>query len=114
MIEIYANKHPNVVSSNLPIIIESLINLSSDVKKDVKVAVQECLVSICKTIKNLDIQSIIPVMIEGYMNPSTKTEYSLEKLASTPLVNDIDIPTLGLLIPMLVRAMREKKVVCQE
>jgi elongation factor 3 len=52
-------------------------------------------------------------MIEGYMNPSTKTEYSLEKLASTPLVNDIDMPTLGLLIPMLVRAMREKKVVCQ-
>ena len=113
MIETYANKHPQVVSSNLPIIIESLINLSSDVKKDVKVAVQECWVSICKTIKNLDIQSIIPVMIEGYMNPSTKTEYSLEKLASTPLVNDIDIPTLGLLIPMLVRAMREKKVVCQ-
>jgi len=113
MIEIYANKHPQVVSSNLPIIIETLINLSCDVKKDVKVAVQECWVSICKTIKNLDIQSIIPVMIEGYMNPSTKTEYSLEKLASTPLVNDIDIPTLGLLIPMLVRAMREKKVVCQ-
>ena len=113
MIETYANKHPQVVSSNLPIIIEALINLSSDVKKDVKVAVQECWVSICKTIKNLDIQPIIPVMIEGYMNPSTKTEYSLEKLASTPLVNDIDIPTLGLLIPMLVRAMREKKVVCQ-
>ena len=113
MIETYANKHPQVVSSNLPIIIEALINLSSDVKKDVKVVVQECWVSICKTIKNLDIQPIIPVMIEGYMNPSTKTEYSLEKLASTPLVNDIDIPTLGLLIPMLVRAMREKKVVCQ-
>ena len=113
MIETYANLHPQVVSSNLPIIIESLINLSSDVKKDVKVAVQECWTSICKTIKNVDIQPIIPVMIEGYMNPSTKTEFSLEKLASTPLVNDIDIPTLGLLIPMLVRAMREKKVVCQ-
>jgi elongation factor 3 len=113
MIETYANLHPQVVSSNLPIIIESLIQLSSDVKKDVKVAVQECWTSICKTIKNVDIQPIIPVMIEGYMNPSTKTEFSLEKLASTPLVNDIDIPTLGLLIPMLVRAMREKKVVCQ-
>ena len=113
MIETYANMHPQVVSSNLPIIIESLINLSSDVKKDVKVAVQECWYSICKTIKNVDIQPIIPVMIEGYMNPSTKTEYALERLASTPLVNDIDIPTLGLLVPMLVRAMREKKVVCQ-
>ena len=52
MMETYANKHPQVVSSNLPIIIETLINLSCDVKKDVKVAVQECWVSICKSIKN--------------------------------------------------------------
>jgi len=113
MIENYSTLHPQVVSSNLPMIIEALIQLSSDIKKEVKNAVQECWISICKTIKNVDIQPIIPIMIEGYMNPSTKTESSLEKLASTPLVNDIDIPTLGLLIPMLVRAMREKKVVCQ-
>jgi elongation factor 3 len=113
MIEIYANIHPQVISSNLPIIIDSLINLSSDVKKEVKIAVQKCWVTICETITNVDIKPIIPVMIDGYMNPATKTEASLERLASTPFVNDIDIPTLGLLIPMLVRAMREKKVVCQ-
>ena len=47
------------------------------------------------------------------MNPSTKTEYALDKLVSTPFINDIDIPTLALLIPLLVRAMKEKKVVNQ-
>ena len=109
----YAKIHPTIISSNLYIIIESLISLASDIKKEVKVAVQECWVSICETIENVDIQPIINVMIDGYMNPATKTESSLEVLASTPFVNDIDIPTLSLLIPMLVRAMREKKVVCQ-
>jgi elongation factor 3 len=109
----YAKLYPHVVSSNLYLIIESLIQLSSDIKKEVKTAVKECWVAICETIENLDIKPIISVMIEGYMNPSTKTESSLETLASTPFVNDIDIPTLSLLIPMLVRAMREKKVVCQ-
>lgn len=113
MIQTYARIHPHVVSSNLPIIIDALIHLSSDIKKEVKTEVQKCWVSICETITNVDIKPIIPVMIDGYMNPATKTEASLEKLASTPFVNDIDIPTLGLLIPMLVRAMREKKVVCQ-
>ena len=113
MIMTYARVFPQVVSSNLPIIIDSLIQLSSDVKKEVKTAVQECWVSICETITNVDIQPIVNTMIDGYMNPATKTEASLEKLASTPFVNDIDIPTLGLLVPMLVRAMREKKVVCQ-
>jgi len=109
----YAKLYPDVISSNLYLIIESLIQLSSDIKKEVKTAVKDCWNAICETIENVDIKTIIPVMIDGYMNPSTKTESSLEKLASTPFVNDIDIPTLSLLIPMLVRAMREKKVVCQ-
>ena len=109
----YAKIHPSIIASNLYLIIESLISLSSDIKKEVKAAVQECWVAICATIENVDIQPILTVMIDGYMNPSAKTEYSLEVLASTPFVNDIDIPTLSLLIPMLVRAMREKKVVCQ-
>ena len=113
MIMTYARVYPQVVSSNLPIIIDALIQLSSDIKKEVKTAVQECWVAICDTITNVDIQPIVNTMIDGYMNPATKTEASLEKLASTPFVNDIDIPTLGLLVPMLVRAMREKKVVCQ-
>jgi elongation factor 3 len=109
----YSIIHPSIIASNLYLIIESLIDLVSDIKKEVKVAVQECWVAICATIENVDIQPIINTMIEGYMNPSTKTENSLEVLASTPFVNDIDIPTLSLLIPMLVRAMRENKVVCQ-
>lgn len=109
----YAELHPQVVSSNLYLIVEALIQLSSDIKKEVKVAVKTCWEAICSTIENVDIKPIIGDMIEGYMNPATKTEYALEKLASTPFVNDIDIPTLSLLIPILVRAMREKKVVCQ-
>ena len=113
MIRQYAKQHPTVVASNLYLIIESLISLSSDIKKEVKMVVQDCWKDVCETIDNVDIKPIIPVMIDGYMNPATKTEHALEVLASTPFVNDIDIPTLSLLIPILVRAMREKKVVCQ-
>jgi len=109
----YAKIHPQIVASNLYLITESLITLSSDIKKEVKQAVQECWIAVCETIENVDIRPIIPTMIDGYMNPATKTEHALEVLASTPFVNDIDIPTLSLLIPILVRAMREKKVVCQ-
>lgn len=109
----YAKKYPQIIASNLYLITESLISLSSDIKKEVKAAVQDCWNCVCETIENVDIKPIISTMIDGYMNPATKTERALEVLASTPFVNDIDIPTLSLLIPMLVRAMREKKVVCQ-
>jgi elongation factor 3 len=109
----YAKIYPHIIASNLYLIIEALITLSSDIKKEVKIAVQECWVCVCETIENVDIKPILTVMIDGYMNPASKTEHALEVLASTPFVNDIDIPTLSLLIPILVRAMREKKVVCQ-
>ena len=109
----YAKVYPQIVASNLYLITESLITLSSDIKKEVKTAVQECWQQCCETIENVDVKPILSTMIDGYMNPATKTENALEVLASTPFVNDIDIPTLSLLIPMLVRAMREKKVVCQ-
>ena len=113
MISQYAIIHPTIIASNLYLVTESLITLASEPKREVKTAVQDCWLVVCSTIENVDIKPIIHVMIDGYMNPATKTEYSLETLASTPFVNDIDIPTLSLLIPMLVRAMREKKVVCQ-
>jgi elongation factor 3 len=113
MISNYSKLHPLVVSSNLPLIIDSLINLNSDIKKEVKQGVQECWISVCETITNVDMKQIIPAMIEGYMNPAAKTEQALEKMASQALVNDVDIPTLALVIPMLVRAMREKKVILQ-
>jgi hypothetical protein len=87
----YAKLYPHVISSNLYLVIEALIQLSSDIKKEVKTAVFNCWVAICETIENVDIKPIISVMIDGYINPSTKTESSLEKLASTPFVNDIDI-----------------------
>ena len=109
----YARRYPQIIASNLYLITESLISLSSDIKKEVKAAVQDCWNCVCETIENVDIKPIISTMVDGYMNPATKTERALEVLASTPFVNDIDIPTLSLLIPMLVRAMREKKVVCQ-
>ena len=113
MISSYAQIHPQIVSYNFPIIADELIRLASDVKKEVKLAVHECWIAICETVENPDLKTLIPAMIEGYLNPSTKTEFALEKLASTPFVNDIDLPTLGLLVPLLVRAMREKKVVSQ-
>jgi elongation factor 3 len=113
MISSYAEAYPQIISSNLNIIVDELIQLNSDVKREVKIEVQKCWYTVCDTIENVDVKPIIHTMIDGYMNPSTKTELALEKLASIPFVNDIDIPTLSLLVPMLVRAMREKKVVCQ-
>ena len=107
----YARHHPTIVSQNMPEIINQLITISQDPK--VKQCVIECFQNVCSTIENVDIKHLIPIVIACYMNPVQETQKALDALVSTPFVNDIDIPTMGLLIPLLIKSMRERKMVYQ-
>ncbi len=100
----------DVVQQNIPIIILKLIDLTSDIKRDVKEQTKECFINICSVIDNIDIINIIPDIINAYMEPVKYTEQSLDKLVSTSFINEMDLSTLGLLIPLLTKGMREKKV----
>jgi elongation factor 3 len=113
LLSFYAECHPNIVSQNMPEIINQLISVSQDPKKEVKQSVVECFNAVCKTIENVDIKHLIPVVISCYMNPVQETQKALDALVSTPFVNDIDIPTMGFLIPLLIKSMRERKMVYQ-
>jgi energy-coupling factor transporter ATP-binding protein EcfA2 len=80
-------------------------------KKEVKEQTRVCFTELCATITNVDIIPIIPAVIAGYMDPVKLTEKALDALISTTFINDVDVPTLGLLVPILTKGMREKKVV---
>jgi len=103
--------YPVVVQRNLPEMILQLIGIASDVKKEVKDQTRACFTELCATITNVDIIPIIPAVIKGYMDPVKETEKALDALISTTFINDVDVPTLGLLVPILTKGMREKKVV---
>lgn len=106
-----ASHHPTVVSQNLPEMILKLIEIAADVKKEVKDQTREAFTQICSTISNVDITPIVPKVIAAYMDPVKQTENALDGLIGTTFINDVDIPTLGLLVPVLIKGMREKKVV---
>jgi len=106
-----ATHHPIVVQRNLPEMILKLIEIASDVKKEVKDQCKIAFTEICATITNVDIIPIIPRMVGGYTDPVNKTENALDALISTTFINDVDVPTLGLLVPILIKGMRERKVV---
>ncbi len=103
--------YPVVVQRNLPEMILKLIEIASDVKKEVKDQCRIAFTEICATITNVDITPIIPRVIGGYMDPVKLTEDALDALIATTFINDVDLPTLGFLVPVLTRGMREKKVV---
>lgn len=106
-----ATHHPVVVQRNLPEIILKLIEIASDVKKEVKDQTRIAFGQICATIQNMDITPIIPKVIAAYMDPVKQTENALDALIGTTFINDVDVPTLGLLVPVLTKGMRERKVV---
>ena len=108
-----AKHQKEIVKYNLPNMILKLITMASDVKKDVKEQTKICFEELCSVIDNVDIIKIIPSVIKGYMEPVKYTEASLDCLVATSFINDVDMPTLGLLVPVLTRGMREKKVANQ-
>ena len=105
-----AKYHPVVVQRNLPEMILKLIGIASDVKKEVKEQTRATFTEICSTITNVDIIPIIPRVIGGYMEPVKNTKSALDALVSTTFINDVDLPTLGLLVPILTKGMREREV----
>tara|TARA_Y100000992_G_C21273729_1_gene498573 strand:- start:1379 stop:4399 length:3021 start_codon:yes stop_codon:yes gene_type:complete len=106
----FAKHQKEVVKFNLPNMILKLINMASDVKKDVKDQTRACFNELCSVIDNVDITGIIPDVINGYMEPVKYTESALDSLVATSFINEVDMSTLGLLVPILTRGMREKKV----
>jgi len=105
-----AKYHPVVVQRNLPEMILKLIGIASDVKKDVKEQTRIAFKEICSTITNVDIIPIISKVIDGYMEPVKNAKTALDALVSTTFINDVDLPTLGLLVPILTKGMREREV----
>lgn len=106
----FAKHQSTVVKFNLPDMILRLIDMAGDIKPDVKQQTQLCFEELCSVIDNVDITKIIPDVIKAYMEPVKYTEQALDVLVATSFINEVDMSTLGLLVPILKKGMYEKKV----
>ena len=106
----FAFHQKEVVKFNLPNMILRLIDMASDVKEDVKLQTRHCFGELCTVIDNVDIIQIKPDVINAYMEPVKYTEAALDALVATSFINEVDMSTLGFLVPILTKGMREKKV----
>ena len=110
LLGLFADHQKHVVQHFLPNMILKLIDMASDIKQDVKTQTRLCFEQLCSIIDNVDIIKIIPCVIDAYMEPVKYTENALDTLVATSFINEVDMQTLGLLVPILTKGMREKKV----
>jgi len=109
LLAVFAEMYPTEVGLFMFDIVRALSVVCQDTKKQVKDAASDAFSRVGATIQNIDIKALIPVLLKAYSKPVTETVPALDKLLSTTFVNTVDAPTLGIIIPFLLRSFAERK-----
>lgn len=91
----------------IPDVISATYGTLTDVKKNVSTKGQEVMEKVCAHINNRDINEVIPAVIRSIV-VSSEVQDCIHKLAATTFVQAVEAPALGLLVPLLLRGLRER------
>jgi elongation factor 3 len=98
---------PVPVAHHLGSIVPVVTPAMNDVKDEVKKVATETLTGCCEAIDNKDIEPLIPAIIEAIRNIEEVPE-CVQKLASTTFVQVVEGPALAIIVPLLLRGLKER------
>ncbi|ORY75334.1 P-loop containing nucleoside triphosphate hydrolase protein [Leucosporidium creatinivorum] len=99
---------PEQCANLMPDIIPVMVDAIWDTKSDVKKAARASLTKLCALVSNKDIEKFIPALINALINPVEEVPKTIQLLAATTFVSEVDSPTLALMAPLLSRGLTEK------
>ncbi|GMH32908.1 hypothetical protein BSKO_00742 [Bryopsis sp. KO-2023] len=99
---------PKQLSSCLPTIVPKLSQVLSDPHQKVQKAAQLALNEVGATIRNPEVQELVPSLLSAIAQPNKFTRDCLDKLLDTVFVNTIDAPSLALIIPVVHRGLKDR------
>jgi hypothetical protein len=92
-------------------IVPSVIESLADTKSEVQQAAKECLTAMGKQlIKSPEMVAMVEPMVAAIIDPQEHNTPCVEKLMDVTFMNPIDRPCLSIMIPVLKKAMQEKRV----
>ncbi|KAI9315878.1 P-loop containing nucleoside triphosphate hydrolase protein [Dichotomocladium elegans] len=103
----FTAKAPEQIGENLPQIIPVVSNCLSDTKNEVATAAQKTLMTVCAVGGNPDISRHLKDLVLCMGDP-TLVPSTIEKLAATTFVAEVNGPTLAIMVPLLTRALNER------
>lgn len=101
---------PRQLSSNLPIVVRALTDNLSDAHSEVSEAARKALERVGSAVANPEITSQVPVIINALEDPEKFADVVLEALIHTRFTHSIDVASLALLIPILLRGLKERGI----
>ncbi|KAK9830243.1 hypothetical protein WJX72_010523 [[Myrmecia] bisecta] len=99
---------PKQLSACLPDIVPIVSECMVDAKPQVKEAAIKAMTQSCSSLGNRDIEPFVPSLIACIARPA-ETPDCVHKLSATTFVQAVEAPTLSILIPLLVRGLRERQ-----
>jgi len=98
---------PRQVARCLPDIVPRLTECFADAKQQVKDAAQVVTTECFMKNGNRDIEPFVPALVSCIARPAETTD-CIHKLAATTFVQQVEAPPLAIIVPLLVRGLRER------
>jgi len=99
---------PRQLGDALPEVVPEVTACMWDTKKQVKVAATEAMKSACDVIGNKDIEHMTGKIIIAISKPKEVPEI-MHQMAGVTFVQSVESPALAMVVPLLLRGLREKK-----
>jgi elongation factor 3 len=107
VIDSLTEKFPKAIAFCLPEMVPVISFTLSDAKAAVKTAALATITSVCKMVNNRDIEGVIPDIISCIARPN-EVQQCVHKLGATTFVQQVESPALAILVPLLLRGLRER------
>jgi HEAT repeat len=99
---------PRQLAACLPQIVPRLVEAVADSHPKVKESAKAAMADITSVIKNPEISLLCPVLLAALGDPANKTKDALAALLDCEFMHSIDAPSLGILIPILGRSLKDR------
>eukprot|EP00923_Selenidium_pygospionis_P007197 GHVN01012330.1.p1 GENE.GHVN01012330.1~~GHVN01012330.1.p1 ORF type:complete len:2174 (+),score=530.43 GHVN01012330.1:886-6522(+) len=100
---------PKQLAKALPEVFPKICESLNDAHPKVKEAAVGALKRMASVITNKEIKSLEPVLLRALIDPvPANTHEALQSLLKTIFISSVDAPSLAIIVPVVVRAMRER------
>ena len=100
---------PKQLGTALPTVVPRLSEAVADSHPKVRTAANEALDHVASVVKNPEVRELTPRLLQALANPAEQTLPTLQMLLKTVFVNAVDAPSLSLLVPVVLRGLRDRK-----
>ncbi|OBZ82728.1 mRNA export factor elf1 [Choanephora cucurbitarum] len=107
LLERFTERAPEQIGECLPEIIPAVSDCLADTKKEVATVAEKSMLKVCSVGGNPDIHRHLKDLVLCMGNPQHVTD-TIEKLAQTTFVAEVNGPTLAIMVPLLTRALNER------